>query len=44
MAWLGNRASGSFDLEKARKRTHVDTFKSFGEQQTFSSAWRILNR
>ena len=44
LATLRNLANGIYELEVVRKRTEVPTFKSWGEQQTFTMAWKILNR
>ena len=44
MACLRNLANGTFELEKAKQRTRCDTLKSWCQQQTFSAAWKILNR
>ncbi len=44
LASLRNLANGIYELERHHGRTTVDTFKSWGEQQTFTSAWLRLNR
>lgn len=44
LATLRNLANGLYELEAAAKRTEVRTFKSWGQQQTFTTAWKILNR
>jgi len=44
LASLRNLANGAYELEVAGKRTKVDTLNSWCEQQTFSKAWKILNR
>ena len=44
LASLRNLANGVYELEKERKRTKVDTLKSWCQQQTFSTAWPILHR
>ncbi len=44
LATLRNLANGLYELERAQERTKVDTFNSWLEQQTFSSAWALLNR
>jgi len=44
LASLRNLANGIYELEKERKRTKVDTLKSWCQQQTFSTAWPILQR
>jgi predicted transposase YbfD/YdcC len=44
LASLRNLANGIYELEKERKRTKVDTLKSWCQQQTFSTVWPILQR
>ena len=44
LASLRNLTNGVYELEKERKRTRVDTLKSWCQQQTFSTAWPILQR
>jgi predicted transposase YbfD/YdcC len=44
LASLRNLANGVYELEKERKRTKVDTLKSWCQQQTFSTVWPILQR
>jgi len=44
LASFRNLANGLYELEKERNRTNVDSLKSWCQQQTFSTAWRILNR
>lgn len=44
LASLRNLAIGVYELERERKRTTVDTLKSWCEQQTFSTVWPILQR
>ena len=44
LASLRNLANGIDELEKERKRTKVDTLKSWCQQQTFSTVWPILQR
>ena len=44
LASLRNLANGIYEIEAARERTRVDTLKSWCQRQTFSSAWKILNR
>lgn len=44
LASLRNLANGLYELERARERTKVDTFNSWLERQTFSSAWALLQR
>jgi predicted transposase YbfD/YdcC len=42
LASLRNLANGIYELQRERKRTKVDTFKSWCQQQTFSTVWPIL--
>jgi predicted transposase YbfD/YdcC len=44
LASLRHLANGLYELERERQRTKVDTFKSWVEQQTFSTAWPLLRR
>ena len=44
LASLRNLANGLYELERAEERTQVDTFNSWLEQQTFSTAWALLHR
>jgi len=44
LASLRNLAIGVYELERERKRTQVDTLKSWCQQQTFSTIWSILQR
>jgi len=44
LATLRNLTNGLYELERARERTKVDTLKSWCQQQTFSSAWSLLQR
>ncbi len=44
LASLRNLANGVYELERARERTEVDTFKSWCQQQTFTSVWPLLGR
>lgn len=44
LACLRNLAIGIYELERERKRTKVDTLKSWCQQQTFSTVWPILQR
>ena len=44
LASLRNLANGIYELARARKRTKVDTLRSWCQQQTFSSAWPLLQR
>ena len=37
-------ANGIYELEWERERTPVDTLRSWCQQQTFSSAWPLLQR
>jgi len=41
---LRNLANGAYELDRAKERTKVNTLSSWCQQQTFSSAWKILNR
>ena len=41
---LRNLAIGVYELERERGRTKVDTLKSWGQRQTFSTVWPILQR
>ena len=42
LATLRNLANGIYELQKERKRTKVDSLKSWCEQQTFTTVWPIL--
>jgi hypothetical protein len=44
LASLRNLANGIYELAQERKRTKVDTLRSWCQQQTFSSAWPLLQR
>lgn len=44
LASLRNLANGIYELQRARERTAVDTLRSWCQQQTFSSAWKLLRR
>ena len=44
LASLRNLANGIYELERERKRTKVDTLRSWCQQQTFSSARTLLQR
>jgi len=44
LASLRNLANGLYELERERERTKVDTLSSWCQQQTFSSAWSLLQR
>ena len=44
LASLRNLTNGLYELERAAGRTKVDTLNSWCEQQTFSSAWRLIQR
>lgn len=44
LACFRNLANGAYELEREKGRTTVDTLKSWCQRQTFSSAWKILNR
>jgi len=44
LASLRNLANGIYELEREHKRTKVDTLRSWCQQQTFSSAWPLLQR
>jgi len=41
---LRNLANGIYELARERGRTQVDTLRSWCQQQTFSSAWPLLQR
>ena len=42
LASLRNLTNGIYELQKARGRTQVDSLKSWCQQQTFSTAWPLL--
>ena len=44
LASLRNLANGIYELARERERTKVDTLRSWCQQQTFSSAWPLLQR
>ena len=44
LASLRNLANGIYELERERGGTRVDTLRSWCQQQTFSSAWPLLQR
>jgi hypothetical protein len=44
LASLRNLANGIYELQKELKRTKVDSFKSWCQQQTFTTVWPILKR
>lgn len=44
LASLRNLANGIYELRKEQKQTQVDSLKSWCQQQTFTSAWPILNQ
>jgi hypothetical protein len=44
LASLRNLANGIYELKKERKRTTVDSLKSWCQQQTFTTIWPILKR
>jgi hypothetical protein len=44
LASLRNLANGIYELERDRERTKVDTLRSWCQQQTFPSAWPLLQR
>lgn len=44
LASLRNLANGIYELQKEKKRTNVDTLKSWCQQQTFTTAWPLLNQ
>ena len=44
LAGLRNLANGIYELARARKRTKVNTLRSWCQQQTFSTVWPLLQR
>lgn len=44
LACFRNLTIGLYELEKERGRTRVDSLKSWCQQQTFSTGWKILQR
>jgi len=44
LASLRNLANGLYELARERERTKVDTLRSWCQEQTFTSAWPLLQR
>jgi len=44
LASLRNLANGLYELEVAQGRTDVDSLKSWCARQTFTKAWKLLQR
>ena len=44
LASFRNLANGIYELELAQGRTKDDTLKSWCQQQTFTNAWKLLQR
>ena len=44
LASLRNLANGIYELARERERTKVGTLRSWCQQQTFTSAWPLLQR
>ena len=44
LASLRNLANGLYELARERERTKADTLRSWCQQQTFTSAWPLLQR
>lgn len=44
LASLRNLANAIYELEQEAKRTKADSLKSWCQQQTFSTLWRIFRR
>jgi hypothetical protein len=44
LASLRNLANGIYELENEHQTTTADTFKSWCQQQTFTTVWPLLNR
>lgn len=44
LASLRNLANGVYELQKEQKHTTADTFRSWCQQQTFTTLWPLLNR
>lgn len=44
LASLRNLANGVYEIQKEQKRTTVDTFRSWCQQQTFTTVWPLLKR
>ena len=42
LACLRNTVNGLYELARARGRTQVDTLASWCQQQTFTTAWKLL--
>lgn len=42
LASFRNLANGLYEIQKHREQTTVDTFKSWCQQQTFTTAWPLL--
>jgi predicted transposase YbfD/YdcC len=42
LASLRNLANGIYELQKERRRTRVDSLKSWCQQQTFTTVWPLL--
>jgi len=43
LASFRNLANGLYELQKERKRTTADSLRSWCQQQTFQTAWPLLN-
>jgi hypothetical protein len=43
LASFRNLANGVYEIQKELKATQVDTFKSWCQQQTFTTVWPLLN-
>lgn len=44
LASLRNLANGIYELQKWRKKTTADSLRSWCQQQTFRTAWPLINR
>ena len=44
LATLRNLANGIYELQVSNNQTQVKTLKSWCQQQTFTTAWKLLNR
>ena len=44
LASLRNLANGLYELQKERKRTKIDSLRSWCQQQTFTTLWPLLKR
>ena len=44
LATLRNLANGIYELQLFNNQTQVNTLKSWCQQQTFTTAWKLLNR